>query len=231
MSRNKAKPIRRQGSPWQNGRYPIQPCYAEDLKWHEPCKSSCLLSGNFPEIKHFLFDFTDKFITQDRLAITCYITIFFGRIGKRKDFRFQCLFIDSIIIYLRRGKTYTDVLLKSDVPKIKYRDENNKWIVAVKEHAKTDSGNRDLIISSTALDTLNQILKPNTSGTYLFEHNGKRIRGNTFNKRLSRICNELHIPHRTMHKIRKAWCRWGIYYITNGTQWYQYNQKIILLQQ
>ena len=39
----------------------------------------------------------------------------------------------------------------------KYRDENNKWIVAVKEHAKTDAGNRDLIISSTALDTLNQI--------------------------------------------------------------------------
>lgn len=87
----------------------------------------------------------------------------------------------------------------------KYRDENNKWIVAVKEHAKTDAGNRDLIISSTALDTLNQILELNTSGTYLFEHNGKRIRGNTFNKRLSRICNELHIPHRTMHKIRKTY--------------------------
>ena len=87
----------------------------------------------------------------------------------------------------------------------KYRDENNKWIVAVKEHAKTDAGNRDLIISSTALDTLNQILELNTSETYLFEHNGKRIRGNTFNKRLSRICNELHIPHRTMHKIRKTY--------------------------
>lgn len=24
----------------------------------------------------------------------------------------------------------------------KYRDKNNKWIVAVKEHAKTDAGNR-----------------------------------------------------------------------------------------
>ena len=52
---------------------------------------------------------------------------------------------------------------------------------------------------------MNQILELNTSETYLFEHNGKRIRGNTFNKRLSRICNELHIPHRTMHKIRKTY--------------------------
>ena len=44
--------------------------------------------------------------------------------------------------------------------------------MAVKEHAKTDAGNRDLIISSTAPDTLNQILELYTTGTYLFEHNG-----------------------------------------------------------
>ena len=54
--------------------------------------------------------------------------------------------------------------------------------MAVKEHAKTDAGNRDLIISSTAPDTLNQILELYTTGTYLFEHNGKRIRGNTLIK-------------------------------------------------
>ena len=48
----------------------------------------------------------------------------------------------------------------------KYRDENSKWVVAVKEHAKTDAGNRDLIISSTAPDTLNQILELYTTGTY-----------------------------------------------------------------
>lgn len=87
----------------------------------------------------------------------------------------------------------------------KYRDENNKWIIAVKEHAKTDAGNRDLIISTTAKNTLNKILSLNSTGEYLFEHGGKRIRGNTFNKRLSLICQELDIPHRTMHKIRKTY--------------------------
>lgn len=87
----------------------------------------------------------------------------------------------------------------------KYRNENNKWVVTIKEHAKTDAGNRDLIIPSTALTTLNLILELNPSGTYLFEHYNKRIRGNTFNKRLSAICDKLQIPHRTMHKIRKTY--------------------------
>lgn len=87
----------------------------------------------------------------------------------------------------------------------KYRDENNKWVVAVKEHAKTDAGNRDLIISTTAQKTLDKILSLNSEGEFLFEHGGKRIRGNTFNKRLSLICKELNIPHRTMHKIRKTY--------------------------
>ena len=77
--------------------------------------------------------------------------------------------------------------------------------MTIKEHAKTDAGNRDLIIPSTALITLNQILELNPSGMYLFEHYNKRIRGNTFNKRLSAICDKLQIPHRTMHKIRKTY--------------------------
>ena len=34
---------------------------------------------------------------------------------------------------------------------------------------------------------------------------GKRIRENTFNKRLSRVCEELRIEHRTSHKIRKTY--------------------------
>ena len=42
-------------------------------------------------------------------------------------------------------------------------------------------------------------------GEFLFEQNGKRIRGNAFNKHLSRICEKLDIPHRTMHKIRKTY--------------------------
>lgn len=75
----------------------------------------------------------------------------------------------------------------------------------MKEHAKTDAGNRDLIIPTTAKETVSQILALSRNRLYLFERNGKRIRRNTFNKRLSQICKNLNIPHRTMHKIRKTY--------------------------
>lgn len=87
----------------------------------------------------------------------------------------------------------------------KYRNENGKWVLTVKEHTKTDAGNRDLIIPRTAQETLQRIIALNPDGEFLFENSGKRIRGNTFNKRLSAICNKLEIPHRTMHKIRKTY--------------------------
>lgn len=43
------------------------------------------------------------------------------------------------------------------------------------------------------------------SGEYLFSEHGKRIRSNAFNRRLTRVCDDLHIKHRSMHKIRKTY--------------------------
>ena len=58
----------------------------------------------------------------------------------------------------------------------------------------------NLILPSSACDTFEEIMKLRQDGEFLFEQNGKRIRGNAFNKHLSRICEKLDIPHRTMHK-------------------------------
>lgn len=88
---------------------------------------------------------------------------------------------------------------------VKYRDESGHWLVTVKDHPKTSAGCRNLIIPPKAIKTVQAAMKLNPNGSYLFEHNGKRIRGNTFNKRLSSICKKLDIPHRTMHKIRKTY--------------------------
>lgn len=87
----------------------------------------------------------------------------------------------------------------------KYRDENGKWVLTVKDHAKTDAGHRELIIPQAAHEILSMILELNPDGEFLFEHHGKRIRGNTFNKRLSAVCDKLGLEHRTMHKIRKTY--------------------------
>ena len=88
---------------------------------------------------------------------------------------------------------------------IKYKNEEGKWKVDVKEYAKTDAGNRELYFPDSSKWTLAQIQRLNPHGEYLFMNNGKRIRENTFNKRLSSICEELKINHRSTHKVRKTY--------------------------
>ena len=99
----------------------------------------------------------------------------------------------------------SDNIIKVRRTEVKYRDENNKWIVKVSDHTKTESGIRDLIVPSSALDTIKAILDLNPEGEYLFERKGKRIRGNTFNKRVTKMCDDLNFPHRTIHKVRKTY--------------------------
>lgn len=71
-----------------------------------------------------------------------------------------------------------DCVIKIRRTEVKYRDENGKWVATVKEHPKTSAGCRDLIISPSALKTIQSAMVLNPNGTFLFEHNGKRIRGN-----------------------------------------------------
>ena len=102
-------------------------------------------------------------------------------------------------------KDIGDHVIKIRRTEDKYRDSNGKWCVDVKEHTKTEAGSRDLLIPTNAIQTIKMIYALNPEGHYLFERNGKRIRGNTFNKRLASICEKLELPHRTMHKIRKTY--------------------------
>lgn len=88
---------------------------------------------------------------------------------------------------------------------VKYKDDSGKWVVGVKDFSKTDAGNRNIILPENATWTLSQISELNLHGEFLFMNKGKRIRENTFNKRLSRICRELKLEHRSSHKIRKTY--------------------------
>lgn len=88
---------------------------------------------------------------------------------------------------------------------VKYKGEDGKWTVGIKNFAKTKAGNRQIFFPETAVWTLEQIIKLNPHGEYLFMNNGKRIRENTFNKRLSIVCEELKLNHRSTHKIRKTY--------------------------
>lgn len=89
---------------------------------------------------------------------------------------------------------------------ISYKDpDTKKRICEVQNFPKTESGDRYLIITELAINLIDEIIKLNPNDEYLFSENGKRIRSNAFNRRLSRICDDLHIKHRSMHKIRKTY--------------------------
>ena len=123
---------------------------------------------------------------------------------------------------LRVGELCT--LMKKDITKnnrmihiqrteIRYKDEKtNKQKHDIKEFPKSDAGDRYLIVPNTAIKTIEEIIKLNPDGMYLFEQNVKRradnsnrIYGESFGDEINKICKELKITPRSMHKIRKTY--------------------------
>lgn len=97
-------------------------------------------------------------------------------------------------------------ILKIRRTEIRYKNEKGKNVVDVREFAKSEAGMRDIILSDGGVETLKQIRLLNPYGTYMFENvEGKRIRGNTFNKKLDSVLRQLGLHHRSIHKGRKTY--------------------------
>lgn len=88
---------------------------------------------------------------------------------------------------------------------VKYKDESGHWKTRVDNVPKTEAGYRELIVPPSVKDTIAMIKALNPNGEYMFMNNGKRIRENTFNKRLATNCEKLGLVHRSSHKIRKTY--------------------------
>lgn len=81
-----------------------------------------------------------------------------------------------------------------------------KNIVEVQNFAKSEAGNRYIILNSFALQIIKRIkeLNPNPK-EFLFEENEERIKIRGFSGALRRTCKSLDLPFRPMHKIRKTY--------------------------
>lgn len=90
---------------------------------------------------------------------------------------------------------------------IRYKDDEGKCVIDVRNYPKTESGVRYLLLNDKGLDVVKRIIALNPFGKFLFqdEKTGKRISENGFNHRLRRVCNAVKIPVRTMHKLRKTY--------------------------
>jgi integrase len=89
---------------------------------------------------------------------------------------------------------------------IKYKDpDTQKCTHEIKEYPKTDMGNRYVIITDSALETIEMIKQLNPDGEFLFEVKGKRIMAHNYNGGIERMCKALNIPQKSMHKIRRTY--------------------------
>ncbi len=87
-----------------------------------------------------------------------------------------------------------------------YDPETGKRVSEPVDHAKTDAGERTIILPETAEKTLKAIRAINPFGEFMFlDNQGRRIRANRFNYWLHRACKKVGIPERSTHKIRKTY--------------------------
>lgn len=103
---------------------------------------------------------------------------------------------------------YSDVqgnVLHVNKTEVRYKDNDNKYVFEVRESAKTEAGNREVILGSDALNTIKLIRKLNPIGEYMFVNNGTRIKGKAFTVKLNKICRYLGIKERSIHKARKTY--------------------------
>ena len=87
-----------------------------------------------------------------------------------------------------------------------YRDPvTGRKVCEVVDHAKTDAGERMIILPEGAEKTIRAIHALNPFGEFLFMDKLGRVRAKRFNTWLHRACRKVGIPERSTHKIRKTY--------------------------
>lgn len=100
----------------------------------------------------------------------------------------------------------TNKVLHVQRQEIKYKDEETKKCThKIADYTKTDAGDRYIILTDNAVETINAIQRLNPFGEYMMQKGNKRFWTNTFNDRLYKACDKCGLPRRSMHKIRKTY--------------------------
>ena len=88
---------------------------------------------------------------------------------------------------------------------VHYKDERGKTIYVVRDNTKGRDGERDVVLSDSAVEVLKKIRRLNPFGEYLFEEDGRRFENYFFARRLEKLCREVGIKYRSPHKVRKTY--------------------------
>lgn len=85
------------------------------------------------------------------------------------------------------------------------RNEDGKYVYGIKESPKTEAGIREVIIPTQCMWLIKKVRCINPFGEYMFEKSGNRVKTYSYRKRLYHICDQVGIPRRSPHKIRKTY--------------------------
>jgi integrase len=99
----------------------------------------------------------------------------------------------------------TDHCLRINKTETRHRVKNGEYTREIKDNAKTEAGNRFVLIDDVAMDLIEKIKSQNQQSEYLFAINGKRCIGQSFTRKLERACETLGLNPRSMHKCRKTY--------------------------
>lgn len=116
-----------------------------------------------------------------------------ARVGELCCLKFEDVVHNGKMLHIRRTEiTYKDAA-------------TGKRVCEARDFPKSEAGDRYVILPEAAESTLAAIRALNPTGEFMFMEAGKRIKANAFNRRLDRVCDDLRIPRRSMHKIRKTY--------------------------
>ena len=103
--------------------------------------------------------------------------------------------IDGKVIHVRREE-------------VKYKSETKgKLVHEIVDHAKTEAGERDLIITPRTLETIEDIREIVPDAEYLMTNpkTHKKMWATSYNNIIYDMCDALRIERRSMHKLRKTY--------------------------
>ena len=104
---------------------------------------------------------------------------------------------------------YSDIkdgMLTIQRTEVRLKNYDGLYVYEIKDSTKGRDGIRNIILPSEATDIIKQIRKINPFGEYVFQRpDGSRYHGKDFTIRLKRICREIGIKERTLHKLRKTY--------------------------
>lgn len=89
---------------------------------------------------------------------------------------------------------------------IKYREEGEKhYRFEVVDYTKTDAGDRRIALPPQALDTIAKLRELNPDGEYIMQTADGKMKKDSFNRKLYRVCTNCGVEKKSMHKIRKTY--------------------------